>query len=267
MVAARRPCRAIDNVLPFEVMMKRLIPAVQFGVILSATLSAATVFSPALAQDEGQAAPEVVDATPQPDAVTQEWAFDFTYTTPDTIAIEQPDGTIQWYWYMTYTVTNYEADELFFDPRIVIQSDNGDIVTANLGIGATVFKEVRNLLENPLLQSPAEVPGRVFKGEDYTKQSVIIWKVADEDIDQFKVFVGGIYGETQTVTNPNTGEPIMVPVVDALTGETVKDEDGNDLMQPLQLKRTRVIHYKTPGTTESMQNPSIQRVEEKDVLR
>ena len=66
---------------------------------------------------------------PQPDAVTQDWSFDFEYTQPDTIAIEGADGTVQWYWYMTYKVTNYEADELFFDPRIVIQSDNGEIVT------------------------------------------------------------------------------------------------------------------------------------------
>lgn len=238
--------------------MKRLIPA----VLCAATLSA--VLTPVLAlQDD--AAPR--DVVPKPDAVTQDWSFDFEYTTPDTIAIENADGSVAWYWYMTYKVTNHDYDELFFDPRIVIQSDNGDIVTANLGIDATVFKEVRNLLKNPLLMSPVEVPGRVFKGENYARQSAIIWKVSDQDIDQFKVFVGGIYGETKIVTDPNTGEPIMVPVIDALTGKTVKDADGNDVMQPLQVKRTRLIHYKTPGTTESQQDPAIQLIEEKDVLR
>lgn len=239
--------------------MKRLLPA----ILCAATLCAAPVLAPATAQDDE--APK--DITPKPDAVTQDWSFDFEYTQPDTIAIEQADGTVQWYWYMTYKVTNFEEDELFFDPRIVIQSDNGEIVTANLGVDTTVFKEVRNLLENPLLLSPVEVPGRVFKGENHTRQSAIIWKVSDEDIDNFKVFVGGIYGETKLVTDPSTGEPIMVPVIDALTGKPVKDADGKDLMQPLQVKRTRMIHYKTPGTTESQQDPAIQLIEEKDVLR
>ena len=237
--------------------MKRLLPAVLCATTLSIGLSCA------YAQEEDAPA----DVTPQPDAVTQDWSFDFEYTTPDTIAIENPDGTVSWYWYMTYKVTNYEEDELFFDPRIVIHSDNGEIVTANLGIDATVFKEVRSLLENPLLQSPLEVPGRVFKGENYTKQSAIIWEVSEDDIDNFKVFVGGIYGETKTVTDPSTGEPIMIPVIDALTGEEVKDADGNTVMEPLELKRTRMISYKTPGTTERKQDPEIQRIEEKDVLR
>lgn len=239
--------------------MKRLFPA----VLCAATLCAGPVLVPVLAQD-GDAP---VDVTPKPDPVTQDWSFDFEYTQPDTIAIINPDGSVDWYWYMTYKVTNFEEEELFFDPRIVIQSDNGEIVTANLGIDATVFKEVRSLLENPLLRSPTEVPGRVFKGENYTRQSAIIWKVSEDDIDQFKVFVGGIYGETKNVTDPATGEPIMVPVIDALTGEPEKDAEGNDVMQPLQLKRTRMIHYKTPGSTESRQDPEIMLIEEKDVLR
>ncbi|MGB1123681.1 MAG: hypothetical protein ACPG4Q_00625 [Phycisphaeraceae bacterium] len=237
--------------------MKRLLPAVLCATTLSLGLS------PVFAQEDEAPA----NATPQPDAVTQDWSFDFEYTQPDTIAIENPDGSIDWYWYMTYKVTNFDYDELFFDPRIVIHSNNGEIVTANLGVDATVFKEVRNLLENPLLQAPVEVPGRVFKGENYARQSAIIWKVSDEDIDHFKVFIGGIYGETKTVTDPNTGEPIMVPVIDALSGKEVKDADGKTLMQPLQVKRTRMIHYETPGTTESQQDPAIKLVEEKDVLR
>lgn len=239
--------------------MKRLLPA----VLCALAFCAGPVLVPALAQDDQPPA----DITPKPDAVTQDWFFDFEYTQPDTIAIINPDGTVDWYWYMTYQITNFEEDELFFDPRIVIQSDNGKIVTANLGIDATVFKEVRSLLENPLLRSPTEMPGRVFKGENYTRQSAIIWKVPEDDVDQFKVFVGGIYGETKNVTDPSTGKPIMVPVIDALTGKPEKDAQGNDVMQPLQLKRTRMIHYKTPGNPRTPQDPEITRIQEKDVLR
>ncbi|MFN3166451.1 MAG: hypothetical protein ACE37H_05230 [Phycisphaeraceae bacterium] len=237
--------------------MKRCLPA-----LLCAALSAAV--SPAcLAQDADAPKP----AAPQPDAVTNSWSFDFQHSTPDTIAIENADGSVDWYWYMTYKVTNYEQDELFFDPRIVIQNDAGEIITANLGVDPRVFRAVLELTQNPLLVPPVEVPGRVFKGEDYARESVAIWPVDKDDVDQFKVFVGGIFGEVKLVTDPSTGKPITVPVIDALTGEPKTNPDGSPMTQPLLLKRTKMLHYKTPGTTESKQNPAIKLEDEKDVMR
>lgn len=234
--------------------MKRCLPALLFAAALSAAPACC------FAQDEAPAAP-------QPDAVTNDWKLDFKSQTPNTIAIENADGSVDWYWYMTYTITNHDADELFFDPRIVIQTDSGDIVKANLGVDGRVFRAVRDHLRNPLLVSPVEVPGKIFKGEDYARQSVAIWKVTKADVDEFKVFVGGIFGETKTVTDPSTGEPIMVPEINALTGEPRKDKDGKPVMKPLELRRTRMLHYETPGTTETRQNPSIKLAEQKDVMR
>ena len=237
--------------------MKRCLPA-----LLCAALSAATFAPACLAADE-----KPKDAAPQPDAVTNDWAFDFKHSTPNTIAIENPDGSVDWYWYMTYKVTNYDRDELFFDPRIVIQNDQGKIITANLGVDARVFRAVRDLVRNPLLVSPVEVPGKIFKGEDYARESVAIWPVSKRDVDAFKVFVGGIYGEVKTVNDPSTGKPIMIPVIDALTGEPKKNPDGSPMTQPLLLHRTKLLYYKTPGTTESKQNPAIELEDEKDVMR
>lgn len=237
--------------------MKRCLPA-----LLCAALSTATFVPACLAQDE---APK--DAAPQPDAVTHDWKFDFTYATPNTIAIENADGSLNWYWYMTYKVVNTTEDELFFDPRIVVQNDAGQIMTANLGIDARVFRAVRDLVRNPLLMSPIDVPGRVFKGEDHARESVAIWPVSKDDVDEFKIFIGGIYGEIKNVTDPTTGKPVMVPVVNALTGETRKNPDGTTMMQPLELYRTKLLHFETPGTTESKQNPEIKLAEEKDVMR
>lgn len=237
--------------------MKRCLPA-----LLCAALSAATVAPACLAQED---APK--PAVPRPDAVTHDWKFAFKHSTPDTIAIENADGSVDWYWYMTYKVTNADYDELFFDPRIVIQNDAGKIITANLGVDARVFRAVRDLVRNPLLVSPVEVPGKIFKGEDYARESVAIWPVSKDDVDAFKIFVGGIYGEVKTVDDPATGKPIMIPVIDALTGEPKKNADGSQMMQPLLLHRTKLLHYKTPGTTESKQNPAIELADEKDVMR
>jgi len=239
--------------------MKRLLPAVLCAAALTTVL---TLSGRAFAAEDAPA-----DAAPKPDLITNAWKLDFKYATPNTIAIEHADGSVDWYWYMTYKVTNYDHSELFFDPRIVIQDDAGRIVTANLGVDTSVFKAVRDLVRNPLMMSPVEVPGRLFKGEEFARESVAIWPVNQKDVDAFKVFVGGVYGETKPVLDPATGEPIMVPVIDVLTGEQKKDIDGSPLMQPLQTHRTKLLSYKTPGTTETRQAPEIELVEEKDVMR
>lgn len=239
--------------------MKSLLPAVLTAAALIAALPGPT---PAHAQQH-----DADSAIPAPDAVTHAWQFDFDHSKPNTIAIEEADGSVTWYWYMTYKVTNYDYDELFFDPRFVIKNNQGEIVTANLGLDARVFNRVRTLVQNPLLVSPLEVPGRVLQGEDYARQSVAIWKASEKDIDAFRVFVGGIFGESKVVTDPSTGEPIMVPVIDPISGEPKKDRDGEPMTQPLRVHRTKMLSYNTPGTTISLEDPSIQLDEEKDVMR
>lgn len=232
---------------------------------LKALLCAAALFAahtPALAQDEEQSS-----VTPQPDAVTHDWAFDFEHAAPDTIAVEDPDGKVRWYWYITYKITNYDSESLFFDPKIEIQNDAGKIIAANKGIDNRVFFAVRKLVENPLLMSPLEVPGRVLRGDDYARRSVIIWEAGEEDVDEFRLFVGGIFGEIKEVMDPTTGKPLTTPIIDPMTGEPKKDSAGHVLMQPLILYRTRMLHYKTPGTTINLQDPSIELVDSKDVMR
>ena len=238
--------------------MKLYLPAVFCAAALITAMPGPTLVH----ADEDQAS-----AVPAPDAVTHDWQFDFKFAKPDTIAIEENDGSTSWYWYMTYKVTNYDYDQLFFDPKIVIRNNIGEIITANLGIDAKVFNEVRNLVRNPLLISPLEVPGKVLKGDDYARQSVIIWKASKKDIDAFTVFVGGIYGEQKIVNDPSTGKPIMIPVIDPITGEPKKDRDGKEMMQPLLVSRTKMLSYETPGTVISLESPSIKLKEHKDVMR
>lgn len=238
--------------------MMRSLPA----LLCAAALTLPSAFGPAFAQDDAPA-----DPVPQPDPVSLSWSFDFEHSTPDTIAIPNGDGSYSWFWYMTYSVTNFDEPELFFDPDIVIQTDAGQVVPANAGVDARIFNAVRNHLRRPLLLSPAEAPGRVFQGPDYTRQSVVIWPANQEDVDQFRIFVGGIYGETQPVIDPATGNPIMVPVMNVLTGEQQTDVDGDPLYEPLLLHRTLVLHYTTPGTTTSRQDPSIRLESSRDVMR
>lgn len=232
----------------------------RLALACAVALPGALLAGPALAQD----APAGV---PQPDLVTASWQFKFSHTPPKTFSVEQADGTVKWYWYFTYKVTNDSREPLRFTPEIIIADDQGRITHANRSISVMIFRELRNLVRNPLLMSPAEIPGQMFPGEDYAREGVAIWPVSEHDVDQFRVFFGGIYGETKTVTDPTTGQPIMVPATNPRTGEPKTDSDGNPVMVPLEVRRVRMMHYDSPGTLERPQDMRADLIEEADVMR
>ena len=211
--------------------------------------------------------PEAPAGVPKPDLVTAGWKFTFTHTHPTTFSVEQPDGTVKWYWYFTYKVVNQTDQPLRFTPEIVISDDQGRIAHANRGINVTVFRKLRDLVRNPLLLSPGEVPGQMFPGEDYAREGVAIWPVSNHDVDQFQIFFGGLYEETKTVTDPTTGSPIMVPATDPRTGEPKTDANGQTVMVPLQVRRVRKMHYDSPGTLERPQEMRADLIQEIDVMR
>ncbi|MEM9415561.1 MAG: hypothetical protein AAGA29_08805 [Planctomycetota bacterium] len=239
--------------------------------ILLAMLCAAGVsfsaLTPVVAQDEDSS------GIPEPELVTSSWMLTFTYETPRTIAIEMADGSTQWYWFMTYEVLNdprirnNNRESIFFNPDIIIADDRGGIIHANRNISPRVFPAIKELLRNELLESPAQVSGNMLPGEDFIKESVAIWPVSEDDVDEFSIFIAGIYGETCTVPHPVTGEPMTEPVTDPRTGEPVLNADGEPETRPILLRRNRMLRFVTPGTIRNPQRQSIRLEEEKDVMR
>lgn len=210
---------------------------------------------------------------PEPELVTSSWMLTFTYDTPRTIAIQNADGSVDWYWYMTYKVENdprirnNRREAILFIPEIIVADDRGEIQHANRGVGAGVFRAIKELLDNDLLLSPAQVPGNILPGDDYVRESVAIWPVSEEDVDEFSVFIGGIYGETCTIPHPVTGEPMTEVVTDPRTGEPRMGADGEPMTRPMLLRRNRMLHFATPGTVQNPQRQSIRLLEETDVMR
>lgn len=212
-------------------------------------------------------------AVPEPELVTSSWMLTFTYDTPRTIAVEMADGTVRWYWYMTYKVlndpriTNNRRETILFVPEIVVADDRGDIRYANRGINARVFPAIKRATDNDLLLSPAQVSGNILPGEDFAREGVAIWPFSEDDVDEFTIFFGGLYGETAYLPHPVTGEPMTRVVKDPRTGEPVLDEDGEPLTRPVLLRRTRMLSFATPGTNTNPQRQSIRRIEDEDVMR
>lgn len=201
----------------------------QIACVLAAAVALLTLHTAARAYEE-------------PSVTSRSWQLEFTHDQPRTISVKLPDGSIQWFWYMAYKVTNNTGEEQLFVPEFVIATDAGDIINAGQNVPAGVWPVVANKLNNKLIESPAQIVGKLLQGEDYARESVAIWPVPAHDVDEMSIFVGGISGETATTTNALTGESVLV-------------------------RRSRMITYATPGSSPNPQDQPVKLVEETDVMR
>ncbi|MEM8738805.1 MAG: hypothetical protein AAGG38_10065 [Planctomycetota bacterium] len=184
----------------------------------------------------------------EPSIINPAWSFDLEVNTPKAIAVADDRGLVRWYWYMAYQVTNNTGEDRLFIPEVTVIDDNGRIVTVGRRIPASVYPAIAERLGNKLLLSPDDVLGRLLQGEDFAKESVAIWPASDEDVDEFTVFFAGADGETKPLLSPRTGEPVLQAEIDPITGAAVLDEQGNAVLQPVMVRRTRAYTYATPGT-------------------
>jgi hypothetical protein len=73
-----------------------------------------------------------------------------------------------------------------------------------------VFKKIKDLYNNALLESPNNIVGKLLQGEDNAKDGVLIFGDIDADARNFKIFMSGLSGETAEVKNPVTGKTTVV---------------------------------------------------------
>ena len=174
---------------------------------------------------------------PDPQLVSEDWKLQFTHTEPRVIAIPDGEGGHDWYWYIAYKVVNPGKEDVLFFPGFTVATDKGDIVPANTDISPLAFPMIKKQLRNELVESSAEVVGMIKQGVDYAKEGVIIWKDFGHDVDQFKVFIAGTSGETQSIEHPVTGEPVFL----RRTIELVYDTPGNPPSPQDQAKVTVLV--------------------------
>jgi hypothetical protein len=185
----------------------------------------------------------VSTAAPEPELVSPSWNLEFTYDKPQAIAVENLEGQTRWYWYMTYKVTNETGQTQLFVPEVTVADDSGRIMPAGEGVPHRVYREIRDKLRSVSLQSPVQILGELLEGEDHSKKGVVVWPATlDRDIDEYRVFFAGLSGETAVVENPQTGEEV-------------------------RLRRTLMLRFALPGTNEHPQRQSVDRIEQRDVMR
>ena len=201
-----------------------------------AAIAAAALIGLALTTPRAQAYPE-------PSSVLTSWQLDFSYPKPQTIAVRLAgEDQASHYRYITYTVTNNTGKDRLFVPEVEILTDAGDLIQANRGIPPAVFRAIENREDNPLLKNPVQVVGRILQGEDHAKDSVIIWKAPDHDVDNVRLFLAGLSGETREIEDPKTGETRV-------------------------LRKTLMLEYNTPGDTRNPGSTPFELENEQWILR
>ncbi|MCX5659410.1 MAG: hypothetical protein NTW19_06755 [Planctomycetota bacterium] len=147
---------------------------------------------------------------PEPAPFPITWEFEFTHVKPLPIAVKGEDGHYHWYWFMSYKVVNRTGEDRLFIPDVVVTSDRGDIVTANKNLPANVYVAVKTRIGNSLIQTPNQTVGPLLQGEDYAKESVIIWPDFGHDVDHLNIMIAGLSGEW-IAFDPSAPDPVAAP--------------------------------------------------------
>ena len=183
-----------------------------------------------------------LQAFEEPNIVSKDWQYNFLHDRPRAIAVYGIGGRVSWFWYITYKVVNDTGDERLFVPEVIIYTDTGKIFPTGRNVPAAAFAAVQEKLENPLLESPAEIIGRLLQGADHAKEGVAIWPTPTEDVDHITVFFSGLSGETKAIKHPLSGKRIV-------------------------LRKTLMIDYHLPGTSQRVQDQPVILQGEKWVMR
>ncbi len=181
-------------------------------------------------------------AAPEPAVVSPSWSLDFELGHPQPISVTTVQGDVRWYWFVPFEVVNRTDRDRLFVPEATVATDAGDIVTANQGVPPSVYRAIEQELGNPYLERPVEVIGTLRQGEDFARESVIVWPAFEHDVDEVRLFISGLSGETKTAINPMTAEPIL-------------------------LRRTRMLIYDSPGNPQRPQDQPMILRESTDVMR
>lgn len=150
---------------------------------------------------------------PRPSLVNRYWQITFSNTAPKRLMVLRGHGKAQHvvtYWFMTYTVINGTHKNLYFNPQVELIADTGKIVTPLAALAPRLFNKIKTVSASPFLINPMLIAGRLLQGADNARQSVLVFDQLPRAARGFRVFIGGLSGETATQKDPITGRNIVL---------------------------------------------------------
>ena len=144
-------------------------------------------------------------AHPKPKAVPDRPELNFQ---PGPLRIFKSPATGQWYWYMTYEISNYTGEDRTWAPTFTLYTDRGEVLESGgrSGVKRERVMEIQEHLGDGMLELQHEIIGDLFQGEGNARSGLVVWKAGRTDVNELALFVAGISSETAVVEHPLTGE-------------------------------------------------------------
>lgn len=147
------------------------------------------------------------EAYPEPRAAPMRWELHFI---PGDLRVYVDPVEQKPYWYFTYTVENRTGEEQIWAPRFVLYTDVGELMRSGTDVPTRVTHDVIDMLGDELLMNQNEVIGEIRQGREHARDGVVIWPLGKSRVTEISLFISGISGETAEVTNPITGEKMLL---------------------------------------------------------
>jgi hypothetical protein len=170
-----------------------------------------------------------VRAEPRPSPTPVTWELTFKPADLQRITVKTSDtGVPKTYWYMLYKIVNNTGQDIDFLPQIERVSEIDSEVPAEfaedmpdlasrmivdpaiVGLHPAIFRAIkeRHAKTHRFLVEPVRAIGRILQGLDNARESVVVFDDLDPRVSRFTIYVGGLSGERQTLSNPlSTTDP------------------------------------------------------------
>ena len=142
-------------------------------------------------------------AHPKPNAVATRPELTFE---PGELRLRQSERDGKWYWYMTYTVSNYTGKDRIWAPTFILFTDRGDLLESGRGVRREIPEEFIAYLGDEMLETQSQMIGDLRQGEGNKRSGLIVWPAPNMNVNELSLFAAGISSESAVIKHPVTGK-------------------------------------------------------------
>ena len=148
-----------------------------------------------------------VSASPVSAVAADDWELEFT---PGHLRLYVDPVDDRTYWYFTYTVANRTERDRMWAPRAELATDDGEIMRSGRGVPSRVNKQLKELINDPLVEDQNRIIGELLVGRENAKSGVVVWPANDLEVTELALYMTGLSSESEVRTHPVTGKPVRL---------------------------------------------------------
>lgn len=205
---------------------------------------------------------------PKPAPYAKAWELRLDFVDPRRIEAQDPrTGRRETFWYMVYTVTNVSSETQDFFPLFELVTQDLRVIDTDKGIPPVVFNAIRERHKqtHKYLVHPVKAIGPIRVGAGNAIESVAIWRDAALKVNEFRIYVAGLSGETLVMENP-TFDPEQ-PEMEMRPGPDGRPRLYRTNPRYFTLRKTLELAYEMPGSDFALGRVAPNRVRSRWIMR